>query len=74
MDDEGFLYLTGRKKNLIILSNGENVSPEAIEYKFDGDVLISDILVFGAGDVDYSLEEVFLNIINRNNANSRTII
>lgn len=51
MDDEGFLYLTGRKKNLIILSNGENVSPEAIEYKFDGDVLISDILVFGADEV-----------------------
>ncbi|MBQ3494405.1 MAG: ABC transporter ATP-binding protein [Clostridia bacterium] len=27
----------------------------------------NNILVFGAGDVDYSLEEVFLNIINRNN-------
>ena len=50
LDDENFLYLTGRKKNLIILSNGENVSPEEIEKKFDGDVLISDILVFGAGE------------------------
>ena len=50
LDEENFLYLTGRKKNLIILSNGENVSPEAIENKFDADVLISDILVYGAGD------------------------
>lgn len=48
VDDENFLYLTGRKKNLIILSNGENVSPEGIENQFDSELLISDILVYGA--------------------------
>lgn len=33
-DEEGYMYIIGRIKNLIILSNGENVSPESIEEPF----------------------------------------
>lgn len=50
VDEDDFVYLTGRKKNLIILSNGENVSPEQIENVFDEDLLITDILVYGEGE------------------------
>lgn len=44
-DDEGFMYITGRIKNLIVLSNGENVSPEAIEELFYKEPTVKDCLV-----------------------------
>ena len=44
-DEEGFLYITGRIKNLIILANGENVSPEALEEPFYADPCVRDAMV-----------------------------
>ncbi|MGN1419566.1 MAG: AMP-binding protein [Acutalibacteraceae bacterium] len=46
LDGDGYLYLTGRKKNLIILSNGKNVSPEEIESKLLENDLIKEVVVF----------------------------
>lgn len=42
---DGFITLTGRKKNLIILSNGENISPEELEADFLKDMAVSEIFV-----------------------------
>lgn len=44
-DQDGFLYITGRIKNLIILDNGENVSPEEAESFYYRSDLIKDCLV-----------------------------
>lgn len=46
VDESNHLFLTGRKKNLIILSNGENVSPEELENKFAGLDWVGELLVY----------------------------
>ncbi len=45
LDKDNFLFITGRKKNLIILSNGENISPEAIEEKLAKDKGVCEVIV-----------------------------
>lgn len=50
LTEDNQLFITGRVKNLIILSNGENVSPEAIEKKFADNQLVSEVLVYGEKD------------------------
>ena len=49
VDDDGYVYITGRKKNLIILSSGENVSPEEMENAISKDPLVKEILVSESG-------------------------
>ena len=43
---DGYVFITGRKKNLIILANGENVSPEEIENQFAYFAPIKEIVVY----------------------------
>ena len=45
-DKDGWLYITGRQKNLIILSNGKNVYPEEIEQSFTGLTGVIDAVVY----------------------------
>jgi long-chain acyl-CoA synthetase len=50
LDEEGFLYITGRKKNLIILSSGENVSPEELEARLYANRAVKECKVYEKGD------------------------
>ena len=46
LDEEGWIYITGRKKNLIILSNGKNVYPEEIEADLQKVEGVSEVVVY----------------------------
>ena len=46
VDEDGFLYITGRKKNIIVLSTGENISPEEVENLFCKFDLLQDAMVY----------------------------
>ncbi len=58
-EKDGYLYITGRKKNLIILSNGENVSPEELENQFACFAPIKEIVVYSRNGIITA--EVFPN-------------
>lgn len=50
VDEEDFIYITGRKKNVIIASNGKNVFPEELEYYLSLSPFIAESMVWGAED------------------------
>lgn len=47
LDKEGFLFITGRKKNVIIAKNGKNVYPEELETRLNRFIHIKECMVFG---------------------------
>ena len=50
VDDEEFLYISGRSKNMILTKNGENIYPEEIENILNDDDLIEESLVIGTSN------------------------
>ena len=50
VDDDDFIYITGRKKNVIITANGKNVFPEELEYYLGRSVMVSESMVWAQED------------------------
>ena len=57
VDDEGFLYVKGRLKNLIVTANGKNVYPEEVEQELLKSPYIEEIMVYGE-NISPFVEEV----------------
>ncbi len=65
IDENGFLYITGRCKSVIVTKNGKNIYPEEIESYLNESPLISESLVIGAhkenDDETYVNAQIFPN-------------
>ncbi len=60
LDKEGYLYITGRLKNLIVLAGGKKVHPEEVEIAFAKINLIKEMCVLGIAEKEKEGEEVCL--------------
>ena len=52
IDEDGFIHITGRKKNVIITKNGKNIYPEEIETLLLRNDYIKECMVYGKKDKD----------------------
>lgn len=52
LDNEGWLYITGRKKNVIVTKTGKNIYPEEIELYVNRSKYVHESLVHGVGEDD----------------------
>lgn len=59
VDENGYLYITGRCKSVIVTKNGKNIYPEEVEYYLNDNPLVSESLVLGIHKEDD--DETYIN-------------
>ena len=64
VDENGYLYITGRCKSVIVTKNGKNIYPEEVEYYLNDNPLISEAMVLGIQKDDdmYVNAQIYPNI------------
>ncbi|MDR0568841.1 MAG: AMP-binding protein [Spirochaetaceae bacterium] len=62
-DEQGFIFISGRKKNLIVSSGGKNIYPEEIEACFEGSRVAGETLILGRKEQDYGGERIVAVIV-----------
>ena len=66
IDEDGYLYITGRCKSVIVTKNGKNIYPEEVEYYLNDNPLIQESLVLGIqkkdDDETYVNAQIYPNI------------
>lgn len=73
LDSEGNLYIKGRSKSVIVLSNGENVYPEAIEHKVNScPYVVESLVVENRGVLEVWVYPDYEFIDNKTVGKSRT--
>ena len=67
LDENGLLYITGRIKEIIVLSNGENVSPAEVEFHFNepSSHIHSYDVTYIAVEYSFALGQTSVTIVNR---------
>ena len=66
IDKDGYLYVTGRSKSVIVTKNGKNIYPEELEYYLNEEPVIAEAIVLGVEDREknetYVKAKIFPNI------------
>ncbi len=61
-DKDGYLYITGRKKNVIVTKNGKNIFPEEVEFYLNSSPFIAEVVVTGEAEEDTGESIVWASI------------
>lgn len=64
IDEDGWLYIRGRLKNVIVTANGKNIYPEELEERLEAFPEIAESIIFGAEDKDGDLSVKAKIVVN----------